>query len=429
MSLTSPLVRSLVRSLVTPLTGQIYARYIQTVAFMGDSITGGVTINQTGAIQTIGGYGLGPLFFDSGLELVVSSAGTNFQTGGYSAAEVRDIWLPQVITAAPDLCCWMCGTNSLGDAVTAGGGNNATAAAWLFEQLVDIMEGLRDAGIASVIGTITPDTDDDFTADMRTIRALTNDLIRANAASYGTKVWDGAPLLSTDPEDDTALANSLYLRDDIHPNVVGQWRLGKALSETVKQHFRVPEFVSPASDDPTWITPNPYLTGDVSGLATSFSIVPFGTPNPTVTRSKTADGWQRLVISGAAPLTNINTSLRVLSPQVTNDTYDGKLYQAIWDVRPVEAGWAFSAIRPRLTCVTYDGGSSRQGNCVSSYSSTQITTEEKTTMDFVPRLTFRSPVVQHPGGTGVQRREHQCLLTFFGSGTVDVRLMGVVEIA
>ena len=402
--------------------------FVGTVAFMGDSITGGVTINPTNSIQTIGSYGLGPLFHDSGLDLVTSSAGTNFQTGGYSAAQVRDIWLPEVITAAPDLCCWMCGTNSLGDAVTAGGGNNVTAAAWLFDQLVDIMEGLRDAGIASVIGTITPDTDEDFTADMRTIRALTNDLIRANAASYGTKVWDGAPLLSTDPGDDTALANSLYLRDDIHPNVAGQWRLGNALSKTVKASFRVPEFSVPASDDASWLTPNPYLTGDVSGLATSFAIVPFGSPSPTVTRSKTADGWQRLVISGSAPLTNINTSLRVLSPQVTNNTYDGKLYQAIWDVRPVESGWAFSAIRPRLVCATLDGGSSRQGNCVSAYSSTQITNDEKTTMDFVPRLTFRSPVVQHPGGTGVQRREHQCLLTFFGSGTVDVRVMGVVEI-
>jgi lysophospholipase L1-like esterase len=402
--------------------------FVETVAFMGDSITGGVNVDISVSTQTIAGYAIGPLFHDSGLELVTSSAGGNFQTGGYSAAEIRDTWLPQVITAEPDLCCWMAGTNSLGNAVTAGGGDNVVAAAWLFGQLVEIMEGLRDAGIASVVGTITPDTTPSVTADMRTIRALTNDLIRAHARSYGTVVCDWAPLISTDPGDDTALANDLYLRDYVHLNTVGYWRIGSALLDTIKANFEIPEFAIPDVLDPSWVSPNPYLAGDVSGLATNATVTLFGTPNAVVTPSKTADGWQRLVIAGALPLNNISATYQIRTPQVTNDAYDGKLYQAIWDVRPVEVGWNFWAIRPRLTCSTFDGGTSRQGNCVATYSSTSLTTEEKTIMDWKPRLTFRTPIVQHPGGTGVQRREHNCSLAFWGSGTVDIRVKGVVEI-
>jgi lysophospholipase L1-like esterase len=404
---------------------------VLTISALGDSITGGVTLGETRSIATMGSYLAPSIFFDTGLKIVTSAGGTNFQTGGFSVQQIIDTWLPQVLISGTDLCVVHAGTNSLNDALASGAGNGdpETAADWLYGQFILIMDALEDAGIHCVICTITPDDHTTTTPQMRMVRAQTNSLIRGSAQAHGAVVCDWAPELSTEPADDTAVANTLYLRDNVHPSACGAWRMGRKLVETLKANFTIPGSPDyPPAGDEAWLTPNPYLEGDVSGLATSFTTSRLGVPAVTITPNKTSEGWQRLHFSeGGAPGTNVSGTLQIVTPQFTDSTLDGRRFKAVFDVRPVQSDFEFFAIRPTLVATTFDGGTSRNGYAVSSYGSTQMA-NEKTILDYNSRFIFETPVMEHPGGTGTQRRQLIARLAFWGSGSVDVRMMGVIEV-
>jgi hypothetical protein len=80
-----------------------------------------------------------------------------------------------------------------------------------------------------------------------------------------------------------------------------------------------------------------------------------------------------------------------------------------------------------LIAATFDGGIQRNSYAISTYGSSQMA-NEKTILDYNSRFMFETPVMEHPGGTGTQRRQLIARLTFWGSGSVDVRLMGVIEV-
>jgi len=406
---------------------------ISSLAVMGDSISTGVG-GATNETRALGGY-IWPVFAMTGgnLELVRDSENRNFQTGGFSAQQIIDTWLPQVIAAAPDACVILAGANSLDDA-RVHSADLDVAAAWLYDQIEQLIDGLRNAGIRPIVCTLTPDkfpTDTNYPPaantyhpDYRTIRAKTNDLIRANAVASGAVLCDWSGVISTDPTDDTALADVAYMSDDVHPNYLGWWALGHFLAGVIQSDFAVPaDFEFPASDDASWATGNPYMTGDVSGLATGWSVV--GTP--TVTRSKTTDGWQRLSCAdGPNPGTNTVWTLERFI-QVTDDSFDGRLFDFLIDLRPQSADWEIWHAEARLTCNNVDSGVIRRSHIPTQTASVEIA-KISNVAPIPERLVLRLPPILHPGGTSTDRRRITVQLLIYGRGTFDVVVMGARDV-
>lgn len=412
---------------------------ITTIAAMGDSLTGGSVGVATDTTIARGSYLWPTLAAFSGLESKVTTTGTNFNTGGFTTQQIIDTWLPQVIAAAPSLCVVHAGANSLDDARIFSS-NLDTAAAWLFAQDVTIMEALAAAGIKCVYCTMTPDnfpTDTNYPPapstyhpDYRLIRKKVNDLRRANCASYGAVVCDWSDEISTSPGDDTALADTDLLTDNIHYNYVGTWKLGEQLRSVIAANFSLPEQkIVPVSGDPSWTTLNPYMTGSVSGLATSWSITTTGTPTPTVTRSKTAEGYQRLSCANG-PNPGVQGSWQLSqNVQVTDSSFDGQSFVGYFDFIPQSADFEFWYFYGAIVAQNLDSAALRRSSVPIRPSSAELLKCLK--IGPVPgtnRYRIWTAPVTHPGGTSTQRRRVVAELYFYGRGTVDVVACGAIKV-
>jgi lysophospholipase L1-like esterase len=406
-----------------------------TIAAMGDSLSSGVELDATNPVES--SY-LWPVFAqtDRAIELVTADDGGNFQTGGLTPAQVRDTWLAEVITAAPDTCVVMVGTNGLADVTGTHRPDLDAAAAAHYSPIVDIIEGLRDAGIRPIICTITPDAfptaaswppvGAEYHPDMRTVRKKVNDLIRANAVSLGAVLCDWAGVISTDPDDDTALADTGYLFDFVHFYSSGSQQLGNFLRQVVQAQFSLgTPFAIPADDDPAWTTGNPYMSGSSSGKATGWDVF---TTNCTTTNSKTAEGYQRIVCSdGADP--GISSSFRLTRfLAASDDTFDGRSYRALLEFRPMEADFELwhGFVECAATNVA-DNSGDRFSRCPNLFTSLERAEIGKIWV-WNDKFFLLSPVVVHPGGAGSDQRRLTVTAQFYGRGTVDVRVCGILDV-
>jgi lysophospholipase L1-like esterase len=412
--------------------------FIGSIAFMGDSLTAGLDGNETSANHRQTGY-MWPLFSGdgNGMQWVRrASTNTNFNVGGYSIAEIRDVLLPEVIVAAPDACFLLCGTNSIGFAINQNPADLSVGADWAWAQIAEILTGLRAAGIRCIIGTITGDrftivegtpTTGQKNIEYRIMRKLMNDRIRANARSYGAVVCDWWHVISTDPTDELAPADAGFLDADttinpLHFGYQGYWHLGEFALNVIRQNFTFPDnFEIPAEDSPLWYSLNPYLAGDSSGLASSFSIVQSGC---TVGSSKLPDGRQRMTCAdGPLPGGAGSFYLRTFRTNAT-DSWDGKRFRAIWDVEFSEEDFAFWSLDNRLSVAAVGLSVERQARMPVGNNATlnSICTQAG---PYRRRHLFVTPIVQQPaGGT----RQITADLRFLGRGTVDVRVAGIFEV-
>lgn len=243
---------------------------ITSITATGDSITAGADVDSALAVSD--GY------MGSALDVIEESLnpvyyapdGTWFQTGGFTAQQILDTWIPRVITAAPDACVIHAGTNSLVDAA-AQDPDLDVGAAWLFGQLEEMADDLLAAGITPIRCTIIPDNNfGGYTADERTVRQKVNDLLRASNKGV---LCDWSGVLSLSPGDDTALGDPDWFTDNLHPNGQGYIQLGSFLAGVINASFTTGDpFGVPSSSDPAWVTTNPYLTGDVGGVATDWAL-------------------------------------------------------------------------------------------------------------------------------------------------------------
>ena len=407
---------------------------IRTIAFMGDSLSTGTKGDGTVTQTTLQGF-MWPIFTHNGqsLTLVKSSLGTNFNTGGMQVSEIRDFWLPQVVSASPDVCFLMGGTNSIGFAILQNPDTDS-AAEWIFTQLAQILDTLDQAGIRAIIATVTPDsyTIDDTTppepgtksSDYRIIRKKLNDLIRTRAPSHGAVVCDWAHVISTDPNDETASANVGYLSDELHYNFGGEWALGHFAADVIRKNFEIgTEWQYPGQNSPMWITTNPFMTGETqSGLADGWQILT--SSGVEVTTSKTPEGWQRIsCTSGGQPGEIKSLRLRKFL-SVTDDRLDGQDFQAVFDIRPASDGWNIWAASATISCSSSSPQIERIGlnPNISNPNILKLQTEIAPHTD---RILFRTPVVTQPIG-GI--RLIVITLTILGEGTFDVVAGGAFRV-
>jgi lysophospholipase L1-like esterase len=440
MSLARPLARPLAIPLARPLVQVTGPRLdpIATIAVMGDSLSSGVDWGDTSSRER--SYIFPALSgTQRALELVLNSEGRNFQTGGFGAEEIRDTWLPQVIAASPDACVFMAGANDIAAAAGATRPNLQAGAESIFVVLAEIITELKNAGIVPIICTLTPDNfptsatwpagSGQYHADWRTVRALTNDLIRSQAPGLGAIVCDWAGRISTDPLDDTALADPGYLFDNVHFYLSGDQQLGVVLLDTIKANTKLigDPFAVPPVDDPLWKTGNPYMTGDSSGLATGWNVSTSGTI--TTIRTKNADGSQRINCTEGPDPGAASTNYRLTRfVQVTDDQFDGKQFRAVIKVRPQESGFEFWNMVVRCDTNNLDvAGTSRDGSSPKSPTSAEVAEMGKY-WDHQPEMFFLTPPVTCIGGTGTNRRRLTVTFTVRGRGTLDIDYCGIFEV-
>lgn len=397
---------------------------INTIAAMGDSITSGVGADVVGQFKdSYLGYAL--FLMDYPLKHVVTEPeGTNFQTGGFTSQQVLDIWLPRVIAVAPDCCVVYAGTNSVDDA-RRHSADLDVAAAWLFAQQVQIVTGLRAAGIQVVYCTMTPDTfptsaiypppGGQYHAGFRTIRKKVNDLARAQIRSYGAVLCDWAGSLSTVPTDDTAPADSDLLSDNIHPNATGRMRMAQVLASVLKSNFTLPaEGPVPAEGAEAWLTGNPFLAGSSLGLADGWSLsgsaaVKLG--------SKVSENVQRISMEGAFGSTE--HALFSCSEQVTDASLDGTPLCGTARVKWTAEGAPF-LVEMRCIVQNLDSGLVERG--IAFYGFGSSTVRLLTTDLPATEMLLITPVVVMPGGTGAQRRRAIIQIFIYGDGPTSVEL-------
>lgn len=227
---------------------------VTSVAVMGDSITAQGSRNLY-HLSAMGYYGWARLFGGSRWDLVKNPADNTFAftASGKRSFEISGVNLNRVITADPDICIIVYGTND-------------AAQLWPVENfrwtLLSDWGALREAGIEPVAVTVPPigtATGDNSLRHAR-VSAL-NQVIRQEAAIHQIALCDWTGLLEALPGSDNGVGlNSHYQNnDDFHPLQYPASLLGRALNATLEQHFR---FAADPWENTRWITPNVALEGD-----------------------------------------------------------------------------------------------------------------------------------------------------------------------
>jgi hypothetical protein len=190
-------------------------------ALMGDSITADAfSSNATTANWTEWGFGAWLRRFLLGrIDLPGSRV---FATGGYTIAQVRDVWLPQCLAAAPDWVVVHVGKNSLGSDTPAN----------LAAQLKTIYDSLRLAGIFVVAIPIRCcNSPNSFTGVPLLQQGYLNNWIKNYWRTYSGGVFIDINYNYLDFS--TGNAQAIYLRDGIHDNVTSAILMGQTLANVI----------------------------------------------------------------------------------------------------------------------------------------------------------------------------------------------------
>ncbi len=195
----------------------------KTVALLGDSITS--NNNQTDKFNSQLGYWsnasvlLGKRFN--------SSPSLNFGAAGESTAAILSR-VGSVISAGPDICVVLGGTNDIVSGVTAAEAYSNLEAMWT---------ALTSAGSLVVAGTVLPRSDASMNATRSKVMQQLNYLIRLNAPRFtDVYLWDAAFELA-DTTSTVSGCVSAYFLDLLHPNREGAYWLGKSLAAVFNKAF------------------------------------------------------------------------------------------------------------------------------------------------------------------------------------------------
>ena len=248
----------------------------KTVALLGDSITANnnqsLTTNSQLGYWTNASILLGKRFS--------SSPALNFGVAGESTAQIL-ARVGSVISALPDICVVLAGTNDVSGGVTADAA---------FANLAEIWKKLTAAGISVVAGTVFPRSDAAMTATYSKVLQRLNNLIRLNAPKYvDVHLWDGHQDLA-DMTSTVSGCIATYFSDNLHPNRTGAYWAGKSLAAVFNKAFPtdgVPAYRCMSGGDLFDATYAP--TGNLLGNALLTGLA--GTKAGAYATGDVADGW------------------------------------------------------------------------------------------------------------------------------------------
>lgn len=399
------------------------ARKITSLALFGDSITDQnstvATSNPNGVLEQSLGYAVNALFLlEHPFDLVerttsayVDNGDRDFGYGSYSAQQLIDgnrsgdgvYPLTDLANADPDDVFVFAGSNPDTDTVGA---------------LVELWDTFTAAGRRVFAAEILPRGENASGYDGTELANCYtyNVLLKAAAQSRGIPFLEWADAIALGPGDfaDESLLNA---SDHVHPNRRGAELLGARFAAFIEP-FCGAAYSLPVDGDAAWVTINPYVAGDSSGLATGFTKT-----NPaggTTTASKISDGdgtvWQRLVIS--QPGTYNAVTYRQSSG--TSGTFAvGDIVRPVCRVRGDASGWDIKAfhiiIYDKVATVTTARNSGMYDYATSLSS--------KPTLEVADGLILGPPYTIKADTTDIY--------TYFqawGSATIDIRQIGLIKV-
>lgn len=298
---------SLLTSLLAP-GNATYAGQVKSaeVVFIGDSI-----IHTSGVAEFTADTTLGSTAVVNWVDRLthrrlatVDNVGVAGETIGQIAARIAT----DVVAQDPGICILIGGVNDV-----KGGSTLAT----IQSGFTSCFDALQSAGIYCITGTITPSDLIDTTAEETVLFQANRWLVEQGKVRPGLSVIDFYPLVANPASVDWHADLS---SDFTHPNSRGAVVIGQAIADVVNALLPAgsSELVQ-SNADPDELLPNPMMTGNSSGLATSVTNTG-GTNTPTkVARTDGVQGeWQQIVqTSGTNTLFQLATTGFSEGDQVT----------------------------------------------------------------------------------------------------------------
>lgn len=381
-------------------------RNFTTLAIFGDSITAQNTaINSPGIrFASIGYAAYGNFLLNHGFDFVKKTSTAHgdgvdwdFGYGGYSAEELLNgksgvYPMNDLAASDPSHVFVFCGSNP--DATTA-------------ESIIAIWDTLRAAGRRVFAAEVLPRAES-FGSTVRDAIYAVNVTIKAAAAARGIPFLEWASTFAVSPG---GYANPAYvMADGVHPNILGASVLGDVWADWIGR-WAVAPFEVPAAASASWVTGNPYMSGDVSGGATGWTF-----PAACSAKSKITDPdgtvWQRITNTQAGYAGAIYRQTAGTGTWSVGDTVRG-----VCRVRGVASGWDIKNIDIRVVQI---GGSATESYAMYS------ATSDITATGIVSPMTGLIVGPPHVVQTGVT-----ALYTYvrcYGSGTFDFTHCGCVKI-
>ena len=217
----------------------------------------------------------------------------NFGTSGHTVSQWYDN-LGAVIASGVGMCLIVIGTNSI---------NNSTETfATISTKIHDGVIAIRDAGIVPIVATDGPRTDWDATEAALWHRVV--NYVQSLQSIRGVVILDTLTSI-VDTASTVGVPIAGQLVDTVHWGPSLAFTLAKRLLPLIEAWFPAPFILPASSGDLYHATDNPYgslvlnplLTGDVSGVPTSWAGAASGT-GIALASSKEADGSYLMDVSG-----------------------------------------------------------------------------------------------------------------------------------
>jgi len=409
-----------------------------TLTGVGDSIT-----NNTGALdptspsgnQLLAVKGWGPLgnalaggqfsWVAPGVSgpgsVAAGSSGAAFALGGiYTDDILTGGYMAAAVASSADVIVVHIGTNNV---------NRGDTASKIVTDLLAIWRLGTAAGKRVVATTILPRDSTVITGAKLAVLNSVNQQVRALAAAEPNVFlcdWHAA-LLDSGGAAPSGGSASAYTIDGLHPNAAGGWRMGSVLAPVLAA-LRLPE--TPADwlpiDPADTLTPNPFATGNVSGVATSWTVTTQGTPT-SITKTKVAryatdlrPGEMQQVATVAASASADGWTCTVSNANVGTDWSVGDTVYAACQLEADAAGWDCRHLQLDVVL----SGSAVVASVGNEASSERTALTVPLGPAPVGGLVFVTPRIVVPAGVTTVR----ATLRFYGSGTVRILALGTRKV-
>lgn len=258
--------------------------YPTKIAFIGDSITSGITPTYP-HLRFAAGYDVRTMLrLRQRLDLVAYAG-----HGGKTFVDLLSYVDTEIIPYSPDICVVQGGTNDIGQGRTAEQVEAAAAA---------LHAHLHAAGIKTVACDTT--TSASWTSAQLDIADAYNTWLAGYAAATEGVIAHAA--WNDDFADVDRYPVESYVSDGTHPTADGAAVLGYVLAAELKAYADIiPEKWLLPNEPGTQLVANPYMTGNVAGVATGWELYPPAGGACTGTKVARTDGvsgeWQQVEVT------------------------------------------------------------------------------------------------------------------------------------
>jgi len=308
-------------------------RLANKIAILGDSIT---EASSTTDNRTSLGYGAWIQNLSEGRIQLLTNTTQNkssFAASGFTAAQIRATYVPQLlIDYKPGTLVFVyAGTNSVFQ--------NATQENTI-NDMIGIVDDMLIGGIpANMILTspIYARTSGAETAPQIAVRVAANAAYVAAMQQRNVRIYDWRAIMEVG-----GFADPTWLKvsDNVHPSIKGAKYLGEQTLNYIAQNWALRPYPLTAAVRAAAINSNPSVTGDVSGVATNWTVASSAGATATPTKVARTDAiggeWQQIAFTAEnGSITKFINFFRTAN--IT--TVSGQRYRGVVEIEYDSAGW------------------------------------------------------------------------------------------